>query len=348
MRSRRSWSIAVIAATLGSFLALSAPAVGATSVRYDINLFDDCFSGTGPASRLLTFDLRRPNGSLAERVTDRTDAAGRFAACFNPNVLIGGWTLVAKRGTTTLRTFTIPNVTVVTDRGDDTVKGRAPAGKRLTVSVKDCTSDPATCTTVVTRRLTATSKGRYATDVTSDFDAVGQDMAIARIRTGAGDTITRSVPFPYVFAWPSAHVVAMSAKAGSSIGVQHLDGPAGPVLASNTVVIRPDGGGQWNLVFAAGDRFVVAIEADAILDVPPVSVEWVQATNVIQGFCLPSRLVSISLYGIATPWVVDADGTGAYSLDLDEQGGPGSVSGLGATVRCSTEAGDQVIESKNL
>jgi hypothetical protein len=348
MKSRRSWSIGIVAAMLGSLLALGAPTAGATSVRYDLTLWDDCFSGTGPASKLLTFDLRRPNGTLAERVSDKTDASGRFAACFNPNYIISGWTLVAKRGTTRLRTFTIPTVTVATDRGDDTVKGRAPAGKRVTVSVRDCTSDPTTCTTVLARRLTASTKGRYALDVTGDFDAVGQDLAVARIRTGAGDTITRSVPFPYFYAWPSLNLVVVYAKAGSAIGAQQLDGPSGPVAQTATVTIGPDGDGLWNLLTEPGDRFVVGIEADAILDLPDVSVDWVPATNVTEGVCLPSRPVVITLLSAVGTWAVDADETGAYALDLDDVGGPGSLTGLGVQIRCSTVAGDHVFAAKNL
>ena len=347
MRSRRTWIIGLAASILGSLVALGGPATAATGITYQLTLGDDCFAGSGPVSKLLTFDLRRPNGTLAERVTDRTDSNGRFEACFNPNDVLGGWTLVAKRGTTKLRTFQIPNLTVVADRSDDTVKGRAPAGRRVTIEVQDCTTDPATCTTVVTRKLTASAKGRYATDVTGDLDAVGQDLALVRIKTGAGDTIAQTVAFPYFFVWRSQNLLAVVGKSGRSIVVERLDGPGGTVLGTHTITIPTNADGLWNLLFDAGDRFVADFEADATLDVPDASIEWVQAGDIVQGICLPSRPVVITRYGGQT-WVVQADETGAYSLDVDANGGPADLTGSSIQIRCSTAAGDHMVETKSL
>jgi len=348
IRLTRASTAALAVATLAlTGLVPAAPpaspaAAGAPRVVFRLWLDDGCFAGKGPASTRLTFTLRKPSGALVDTLVRRTSGTGAFDACFEDGELRTGYKLAARKGTTTLRTLTLPRLVVRSNRAADSIGVNGPRGARLSLVVTDCNRSPDSCPQVLERKGTLSSTGTYATDITSGHDALGHDAINATIRTGAGDAISRSSRFPFIVASLDTTFYG-NANPGSTVRIRLKAAPGGTVLSSTTQTPGSDGRFSGPATLSAGRELSADFAVDARITIPAASVAYDPASNAMSGTCLPGG-------GIILIWFTDtmnrvgatADGGGAWAVDLDDALKPAPPPGALLQVTCNSAAGDQV------
>ncbi len=287
---RRSLVAVGLLALVGSTWA--APAA-ATDYRFTVRLDSECPTGRGPANDELTIKLRTSSGTTIDQMTVHTDGQGDWSGCFaGGGITKSGRQNRASNGTTG-RTLTIPTLTVITDRGNDTVHGKGPAGSRVRIRVLDCnTKLVGGCPQVVSRLRPTSGTGAYAADLAGTFDARGHDYVLVTFTSSAGDRVTNSGRFPEMDVSPGRAIVSGTINPGQSAAITVRDSPGGAVLYTKNVRADPYGSfgeGTTPATIVAGNQVRVSFESDARLTVPETSLTYESITHVIEVHCLPRR-----------------------------------------------------------
>lgn len=341
-RSRRAYAAALAVPLL---LALTAGpgAAAAPAVRFTIDMGSSCIAGVGPKAKTLTIVLKSAGGSTLGTTSDKTSSTGRFSACFTGTVpVVTGTKLIAKQGSTVLRTMTVPRLVVRSDRGDDKVTGKAIAGRVVRVAAWDCHTDVSTCTKQVDRRITANAKGGFATDMTSVFDATGHDDLLVSTTTSAGDLVRRSIEFPTVYILPTFNTVTIRANAGTIVKGRYLDGPGGAELETKDIAIGPGGSGSWELFPVVPEVLEFDFETDAVVPAADWAIQ-IPATTV-SGLCYKNAPVLVEATGGGRQFATTTNASGEYAFNFaTAPGGALDVSGQTIRIWCFTPTFDALV-----
>src|SRR6188472_3902010 len=146
MRARaRRLVLAPIAGAV--FAALLAAPVSATGTFLDLRISGPCIDGYGVAQKTYKIEWRDSDANLKSKGTDVSDSGGEFAYCDYEEYLESGDVLKVWKGTSLVRTFTVPKLTIRVDRDADTVSGKSTPNSLVSVlvcGVQACDSDSQT------------------------------------------------------------------------------------------------------------------------------------------------------------------------------------------------------------
>jgi hypothetical protein len=331
---------AMAMAMVGSALAVgvvSGPVGAATPYSFDFVLGGNDFAFTGPADTDVTLELRN-GATLIDTTLVHTDGAGDGIAGFASALLQSGLKLRATDGVTS-RTLTIPNLTASANRVTDVISGVGPASHALRVQVFDCTMAE-DCTVRVTRNLTTAANGHYSVDVTSAFDARGNDEVVTQFTSAHADHLTATTFIDAFGLDPATRAVFGCTNEGAAVNLKLLASPGGALVEQHTT------GDScfdqtFNSAFANGRQMTASFASDARINIPATQVTNVG--TVVTTHCLPSRPALVEWFSDFTHHLTgNADSTGKFVRDFAVEDPTVVMAGLEIHVQCETAAGDRL------
>ena len=306
---------------------------------------DNCVDGAAND----TFDMELWNHANTVRldlapavVPDGT--SHEFHACFLVDAPRSGLRLKATNGAATSGTvsFTIPTLTVHTDRITDVVKGSAPAGHQLKVRLYDCNHLDFACVHKVTRTVHVNSAGHYSTDMSNNFDAHGFDQARVTYTNGAGHSFMVAGTFDWMAVAPADDFVFGETQAGQKVSYVLRSSPGGPLLKRHSVT--PDFG-DFSFTFSAptstGREVTGDFASDAKLKIPSTHTtkEKIGPDWVLHVRCLPSRKVMVD-FNPGPDRIYNTDSRGEVDVDATLDAHDWDPVNEGVIITCQSAAGD--------
>lgn len=274
IRGSRVLSALSAATLIAATLASAGPTAAAAPITFEHQMGTTCVGGAKPAGGTLTVSLLRRDGSRRDRVRDH-DGAPSWQACFTVKPRPGD-RIRAVQGSVS-RTIRVPDLSIAIDRVADVVRGRAPAGRRVTIQATRCF---VVCATPLTRTTTANADGRYRRGIPLDMN--GSDLASATYSTAAGDEFRAFATAPWfevttpgrAAVWctpPRAHEVTLRRPDGSRrASAWPLRGVCDDRLPRTRRLIRPNGSA---VTVRTGDILKSDVASDARFAWPEMSVE---------------------------------------------------------------------------
>src|SRR5688572_18296273 len=349
----------LLAALMLAALIPGTAAAATRPITFSVSLGQGCVDGRASDNVSLDLVWRNAAGALKARATVTTSVNGYWYWCVgegSANVLRIGDRLKATVGTT-VRQFTIPQLTLNVDRAQDVFRGKAPAGTSLRLFYlngvfSDFYSEV---------KRTANAEGRWSFDPGSNI--MGGIAADMRWNGPNGDKV-----------WLTAHAALLRV----TIGRAGLSGETRPyddvevILENATTAVRKGKGlavgdaygtfsgqfrnAQGDLVApAVGDRVrAPSLASDANWIVPNIEGAAKAATSVVSGRCFDAgtsaefvevRVIRTGIWrGLA---LGSTDQDGFFQFDFDD---PESPFLHGANVKpgdridvyCQQETGDWV------
>lgn len=302
----------------------------------------------------ITIQLRSGSGDLLDTAAAWPGSPGAFEACFDRDVRTGHRLRAVLGGDSV--SWTIPVLTVKPNRASDVVAGRGPRRKHIRVLLYDCAWNASPeCVWKVTRTLTVRSDGTWSRDFTSLFDARGFDRARVVYESGSGHTFTVERPFPWLRAILDAqdgrddpYDLAGASFAGLTRTFTLRSSPGGSVLATRHAAGETPSGKFWidfGRVIRPGQQFTASFADDARLTVWPIetTVTFKAGGQVINGWCLPDRYMTIDWFDGARRIRADHTGKASVHLDVEEHPGFRLDDGVMMSVSCQNSRGDVVL-----
>lgn len=349
----------LLAALMLAALIPGTAAAATRPITFTLGLGQGCVDGRASDNVSLRLVWRNAAGALKAKATVTTSVDGFWWYCpgeGSANVLRIGDRLKATVGTS-VRQFTIPQLTINVDRAQDLFRGKAPAGTTLRLFYlngifSDFYSDA---------KLTARADGRWSFDPGRNI--MGGIYADMRWNGPNGDKV-----------WVSGHAPVLRVtigKAGFS-GETRPNRDAQVIVENATTAVRKGKGTavgddygtfsgkfrntQGDLVTpAVGDRVrAPSLASDADWIVPNVEATANAGTNVVSGRCSDAgtsadfveiRVIRTGIWrGLA---LSDTDQDGFFEVDFDDPESPflhgaNVKSGDRLHVFCLQESGDWV------
>lgn len=310
--TRRVRNLAIGSIAAAMLLTAWAPGVLAAPRPLSINLLigDSCVSGLARKNSFVKVVVKDPTGLVKLRYAADTGSYGDWQACSYGYEIVPGDSVratVFETGQT--RHFTVPKLTIDTDRVAEVVSGKAPAGSHVTIEVSTAGASVVGLPDYdETRDVVAAGNGTYAYDFSTDsIDLIGGAFATATWQTGGGNV----------------HVVRQTyvAALGVSLGDSHFSGyfkpnahlgitvsHGGPTVATGDAVADPFYGGQISGQFVDSDTEPYAIQAgdvvnapglgsDGTFTVPNINGQANLATDHVTGRCFDNGIYVVLVTG---------------------------------------------------
>jgi hypothetical protein len=302
-QTRRALGLALAGSMLAT-LTVAGPAAAATSPTFSVDYSSSCVVVSGPASGVGTFrHLASDNSLLEERAVGLNNAgngAGNAVLCLE-DAPVPGQTLWANvEGVT--RTLTLPRVSLRIDRSTDVLRGTAPAGTTVKLTVFHYAKLGVGATTV-TRTRTASATGAWSTDLTAAVNIVGGDQAAATHTTSAGDKVTAREISPVLRIWIGRSTFAAGLQTGTG-GTVTLRAPSGAVRGSGVVSAVSGQLAEQFGTFTAnglaavprvGDRVSAPFQPSMAFTIPTLTLTVSKATDVVSGACVAGRSMQVRI-----------------------------------------------------
>jgi len=177
----------MVAALVTALLAVTSLAAAADAASFSIVFRVDAeTSVTGTASHDFRIQHRGTGGAVVQQFDVDIAGNGQYEVCFDDDMSAGHQLRAFRKSGGPKVSFTIPMLTVRTDRVADKVKGSAPANKQVKVRLYDCSRLTFMCVHKGTATVPVNKAGKYARDMTSIFDGRGFDEARVTFTGSAG------------------------------------------------------------------------------------------------------------------------------------------------------------------
>lgn len=297
-----------------------------------------------PPSTEVTLTLRSAAGTLKGKQTVSTDVAGEGDVCFAKDV-VGGDTVVLKKGSTTLRTLTVPRLSIRPDRDTDRITGTGPANGSVHVGYADCGVPGYSCSLVGSDTRTVDGKGRWSWNLAGTMDITGTDRFDLVWTNTKGDEVSIYIFAPRIEATVGSSTVVGDAWPGTAVTVKLVRG--GSVIAKGTV--KADAASEYSARLRRPNGVLVKVAQGDTIKADVASDAAVKATiteaivgDGIEGTCFPTTRIRLTLKdgGSEQYEYTLTDGAGAYSFpDLGLDARVGQV----ALVMCTDSSGDTII-----
>src|SRR5688500_2619198 len=144
-------------------------------ITFEIYIGDSCVQGKAKANSFLKVIITDRSGVQKGRGAVETDPDGNWSACMQPGVrpmAPGDKVAVSDFETGQKRSFNVPTLTGLANRGTNVVSGKAPAGTTVEVEAFDFRFDLWGEQYDSVQRIVANANGAYA----YDFDNAGVDI----------------------------------------------------------------------------------------------------------------------------------------------------------------------------
>jgi hypothetical protein len=347
--------VLVTAIALASLLGPGAAKAGSATFTFDVSIGSSCISGTGPASSTIALTLMDRDNQVIDTETATSDGSGDWNAdqCFWFD-LHATDKIRAAVGPSS-RTFQVPDVTVNIARASDVISGKAPATGTFHLYTTLC--ETYNCTSGPDVNVNVASNGTYSRDFTALHNLKGNDRALGRWTSPAGDfvdSLTRTVPYMSLVIGDDQ--VRGQGKPGQTVTATLRT--AGGVLigsGSDTVGIRSPSisldlrtSSGLPAYPRPGNKVTSNVASDAKLTVPAITLTLTDA-DTVAGHCFNNGPVYVYLehYQPGYEWTeayTTAGSAGNFSLDMADTSNSSYVpaSGERFEVDCQNVKGDIV------
>jgi hypothetical protein len=351
---------AVLAAAMLSTLAAPGVAAVARPTTFDFMMGDECVLGHANDGANVKFEWRSAAGALKyQATTPASTSDGSWFVCTDRHIAAGD-VLKAKVGQKT-RQLTVPQLTLIPDRVNNVLRGRAPAG--TTVHLDEGVLGDAV----------ANSKGRWS--FSNSTDIVGGSLYGLHWLSPQGDSLGVWRVSPSVMVTLDSAVVGVHGQPNQKVVVRLYEGAGFSETSEPKAVARAttNSRGGVDAVFRdksghrvriqAGDHLSApGVAADADWLVPDVAVTADAATEIMTGRCFDTGVLRLGWFSTvvltsnllevrgATMGRLNADGT--FEIDYSDPtsspnatyyGAPGDItSGDRVEVTCMHATGDYV------
>ena len=322
--ARRAGPGSAAGAVLLALLAIAVLVTSATAAGVRLSLtpavtfsyfVGDCsLYGYATPDEHLRIIVKDKHGQTRTHVDVVASGGGSWTAgCLPTGPLKPGDTLVARDGSTTVRTFHVPKLSFTIDRQANTASGKGPAGSQFQLTIDDCYPGYITCNgEALQQTFPIPVGGAFTTPLDFGYDVNGGDRFGADWTSTQLDTarILRHVPYLQVRVGKSK--VTGEGTPGATV---HLTLRSGSGQVRGTASAVPDRDGVWSATFKkngapvkvrAGDRAGGDYAGDASLPVHAVALTWDGGDNTVSGTCFPSQKYGSYLY--------DTDGHRDYTV----------------------------------
>lgn len=334
-------------------LALLLPATPALAgsptpkANVDVTINDCDFTGEASltSGNQLIVKHTSASGALRAKHTVTVDGGDWAVDCPGPKVRPGDKLILTQKGSATpFRTFTVPALTITTDRVRNRVSGNAPGVSSVDILLTGCDVTGTACTSGLTAGVpVAPGTGAY-TEVTMD-DLLGGAWATVVWRKNA-DTVKRDQHFAQVIVRPGKAAISGFGRTSgiqASVTVRRAGTNAvgttttGPDAAFTTTAKR---NGAKRTV-KVGDKITSTVASDASFTVPTTSLTPI--VGGVEGTCAANGSVGV-LYRALTGEInfsfhplVEGDGHWEVLQSV-----PADTI---VEAWCATDAGDAIVRS---
>jgi hypothetical protein len=359
--STLSWRNA-IAGLIGSALLLTvgAPAVMAAPRPLTVNVAvgDSCVSGTARKNSFVKVVVRDAAGSKILREVSDTGPSGDWQVCgYGYPILTGARVRATVFETGQSRQFTVPKLTIATDRVSEVVSGKAPAGSTVSLEVSTAGASMVGLPEYdFVQDVVASGSGTYSHDFSGDgIDLIGGTLATATWRSAGGA----------INVWRQTYVPGLAVVIGEAqfSGVFKPNAHLGIVVSHNSsevatgdAVADPFYGGQISGQFVDADTEPYAIQpgdeidapglgSDGTFTVPDIAGSATLATDQVSGTCFGGGLYGVYVIGPQYEFGFDfgmAAPNGSFTADLSSQ--LNIKKGFSVEIACYRTNGDIVVQ----
>ncbi len=330
--------LAAVAATSGMLLTVGAPSVLAAPrpLTISLTLGDSCVTGEARKNSFVKVVVRDPSGNLKLRDVSDTGAYGEWQVCGYSSAISSGDRVKATVFETgQMRQFTVPKLTVDSDRVSETVSGKAPAGSSITIELSSYGAGSVGLPEYeVSQSVVAAGNGTYSHDFSTDgidlfagvttnvsWHSAGGAVQVNRAATVAGLQVGIGQAQFLGYFKPNAHL---------GIVVRHN----GSKVATGDAIADPFYGGQISGQFVDADAEPYAIRpgdvikapglgADGTFTVPAINGAANLSTEQVSGTCFANGIYAVVVVG---PDYYDfgfafgtAAANGKFTADLGDQ-----------------------------
>lgn len=339
-RTRRTAGIATLA--LVAACLATGPASAAPRFTFEARLGDPCLAGTGPADASLTVTLSR-GGTVRQTMLTDTETDGVWFGCFDAGMVRVGDVIRATDGAVA-RWWTVPNLTIVTDRATDIASGKAPRGGIRWLYALSCAGF-GSCGAYSTP-IAVTGSGGWSVDLASHMDLRGGDDLQLEWLSASGDSLIGRAEVPYLRVWgqhgtvsgvgvPKQPVtVTLRTSAGTVRATAHATASGQDATFSGT--FKNTAG--VTVVPVVGDRITADLASDATMLWSAITVKASAATDIVSGSCTPWSWVRAMVVADAMRVTRDRHLTssGSYSIQFGSDADIAAGDQLSVTCRLAT------------
>ncbi|MEA2623707.1 MAG: hypothetical protein QOH61_2617 [Chloroflexota bacterium] len=335
-RSRRAWRGVVLAVLSAGLVLVTLPAAVSAApspVRIYAELSGCNWYGMNAGNRkTIAFVWKDVGGELKAKVTVKSRANGDYdVPCIDGEAIEVGDTIKATIGTRS-HTFTVPRLTLSSNRDDDTVYGLGPAGSSVHVSFYSRTGFDVSEVGFNADEPTG-GDGAYSHDFTADADVRGWDWVNVEWSNAHGDLAWIGHSTPTLKVWvgrPYRTSAWGSANPGTPVDVLLYDstlnqkgtasGGANRFGYFEGDFIKLNNGGLVRAIPGDSINAVNAVGLDANWDIPSIPVTINAGTDRVSGSCEPDDGWQVEAYAgdAAIPAIKKGitNGTGGFTTDL--------------------------------
>lgn len=327
-RLRRAHLSVALLASMAAVSLLPGAVSAAPSVTFE-PVIGAC-NPRGQATPDLKFRLvvKSKSGAVKLDKPITTQGDGSWAAPCGEDIAIGD-VFTAKKGTTVLRTFTIPRIALTIDRAGDTLVGSAPKAQTVSVVVRSCEAQSMGCEVAVDGGRDVTADGLWDWPLDGIVDIRGTDDVTVTWNGAKGDHVEATFYPPMLRAqWNSASVFVTGLKPGATAKVTLTRG--GSVVASMTTTASRYGyaGGDLKrngskVRIKVGDVLRLKGVAEVELAIPAISVTFKPNKQDFSGTCYANSTGAVSNLAGSGDATFATAGGGGFIGSLSEQASVG-------------------------
>ena len=350
------------AAASGLLLTVWAPGVAAAPrpLTVSVSIGDTCVYGQARKNSFVKVIVRDPAGNVLLRGVGDTAAYGQWSVCGYGYPIQAGdkiKALVIETGQS--RTFTVPRLTIDTDRVAETVSGKAPAGSMVSIEVATPGASSVGLPEYdMIESVVAGGGGAYSFDFSTDgIDLIGGATASATWTTAGGNVqVLRQTSVPGLSVAIGSAQFGGAFKPNAHLGIVVTHGVN--QVATGDAIGDSFYGGQISGQFVDADTEPYAIRtgdwiaapglgSDGTFQVPAIDGTANLATEQVSGTCFANGLYIVLVTG---PDYLDfgytfgtAGPSGGFTADLSGQ--LNIKKGFSVQIGCYTANADLVADT---
>lgn len=347
----------VLATLLVGSIAPLAAAAAPRPITFDVFIGDYCVTGRAKNDSFLKVIVRDADGRLKIREAVDADSAGYWESCvmFGAAPIVPGDKIsVTVFGTGQKRDFTVPTLTVKTNRGTNVVSGKAPADTNVELEAFDFRFDLWGEAYDSVHVIPATG-GSYSYDFDTDgVDIKGGAHIVARWRNGS-DTVSvgRFQYAPFITFQLGASQVGGAGGANGLVKIKLSANKGSSVFAvANGVGSYVDSSFLTDFATSDGEPYKVkggewlnapALGAASSWRIPQIDAAADLAADKVRGDCFANGRFMVLVQGPAAYGLGfgEADSNGDFEVDLGDQ--VDIKKGYRVAVLCYSPEGDEIV-----
>jgi hypothetical protein len=292
-RYRRTLALS-LSTTLLLLAVLAVPVrAGGAQFAFQVTLNDQCFLLTGPPETSATVSLRTAGGNLRDRLRTSTDIKGFAFDCFRVSIRGGNVIKALADGNATV--WSIPKLTIGTDRDTDVTSGHGPANRSLQLLLVHFNTFDGP-SSFHDREVVTDADGDYSTDFSNDVNVKGADEAVAYLSEGDHRVAAVGiVPFMRIVRNDNVVFGALNLGDSISLALRRSDGSlkaeaqVGPVPFLNIYDVALYDSDGDAVAARAGDVLNGSFADDAEITLPVMVLTGSAASDEVRGRCMPNR-----------------------------------------------------------